>query len=56
MAKRGKPKREHIILACTVCKHRGYITQKNKQNTPDRLTIMKYCAKCRKHTEHKETR
>ena len=54
--KKSKAKREHIILACTVCKSRNYITEKNKQNTPDRLELKKYCPKCRKHTVHKETR
>ncbi len=56
MAKKSKAKRDHIILACTVCKSRNYITEKNKQNTPDRLELKKYCPKCRKHTIHKETR
>ncbi|RKZ25316.1 50S ribosomal protein L33 [bacterium] len=56
MAKKSKSKREHIILACTECKSRNYITQKNKLNTPDRLELKKYCPVCKKHTIHKETR
>ncbi|MCD6125177.1 50S ribosomal protein L33 [bacterium] len=56
MAKKGKSKREIIILECTVCKSRNYVTEKNRQNTPDRLQLKKYCPKCRKHTLHKETR
>lgn len=43
-------------LACEVCKRRNYQTKKNKRNTPDRLTISKYCRWCRTHTSHKETR
>jgi large subunit ribosomal protein L33 len=43
-------------LACEVCKRRNYQTKKNKRNTPDRLTLSKYCRWCRTHTSHKETR
>ena len=49
-------KRDLIILACTTCKMRNYTTRKNKRLHPDRLEHKKYCAKCRKHTTHKETR
>jgi large subunit ribosomal protein L33 len=48
--------RELITLACTVCKRRNYVTQKNKKNDPDRLELRKYCRWCRKHTPHRETR
>ncbi len=48
--------RETITLACTVCKRRNYVTQKNKKNDPDRLELRKYCKWCRKHTPHRETR
>ncbi|MDR5709798.1 MAG: 50S ribosomal protein L33 [Armatimonadota bacterium] len=48
--------REIITLACTVCKRRNYVTQKNKKNDPDRLELRKYCRWCRKHTPHRETR
>lgn len=54
MAKAGA--REIIILACDSCKQRNYSTKKNKQNTPDRLSLRKYCRFCREHTEHKETK
>ena len=29
---------------------------KNKKNSPDRLTMNKYCRFCKKHTPHKETK
>lgn len=45
-----------ITLACADCKERNYTTMKNKRNTPDRLAVKKYCARCRKHVEHKETK
>ncbi len=48
--------REIIVLACTVCKRRNYVTQKNRKNDPDRLELRKYCRWCRKHTPHRETR
>ena len=53
MAKKGEA-RERITLQCTECKSENYRTEKNKRNTTDRLEISKYCAKCQKHTTHKE--
>lgn len=41
-------------LVCTVCGTRGYITSRNKLNTPEKLKPKKYCRTCRKVTEHKE--
>jgi len=43
-------------MACSECKNRNYVTTKNKQKTPDRLEMKKYCKYCRKHTNHKETK
>lgn len=48
--------RVKIVLACTECKQRNYLTKKNKKNDPDRLEMKKYCRFCRKHTVHKETK
>ena len=48
--------REIIDLACTICKQRNYSTMKNKRNTPDKLTLEKYCKFCRAHKSHKETK
>jgi large subunit ribosomal protein L33 len=45
-----------ITLQCTVCKERNYTTVKNKKNDPDRLEVKKFCARCRKHTAHRETK
>jgi large subunit ribosomal protein L33 len=45
-----------ITLACGTCRERNYHTEKNKVNDTDRLTRTKYCRRCRKHTEHRETR
>ncbi|KSU55100.1 50S ribosomal protein L33 [Gordonia sp. SGD-V-85] len=48
--------RPKITLACEVCKHRNYITKKNRRNDPDRLEIKKFCPNCGKHQGHKESR
>ena len=52
----AKGPRENIILECTECKRRNYITSKNKRNNTDRLEIVKYCKFCKKRTTHKETK
>jgi large subunit ribosomal protein L33 len=48
--------RPKITLACQECKHRNYITKKNRRNDPDRLELKKFCPNCRCHTAHRETR
>jgi large subunit ribosomal protein L33 len=48
--------RPTITLACTECKRRNYVTEKNRQNDRDRLELKKYCRWCRTHTLHRETR
>jgi len=53
MAKKGE--RIFIALACSVCKSQNYISEKNKANTPDKLVLRKYCQRCKKVTEHKES-
>ena len=49
-------KRVKITLECTECKQRNYITLKAKVNDRERLEMKKYCARDRRHTNHKETR
>lgn len=56
MAKKKGEARILMTLACQDCKRRNYTSEKNKRNDPDRMTIQKFCAWCRKHTEHRETR
>ena len=41
--------RPKITLACEECKHRNYITRKNRRNDPDRLEIKKFCPNCGMH-------
>jgi large subunit ribosomal protein L33 len=51
-----KAVRTHVTLACTECKERSYLTEKNRRNDPNRLELMKYCPRCRQHRLHRETR
>jgi len=53
MAKKGN--RVMLAMVCQVCKKRNYITSKNKVEMKEKLVLKKYCNRCRKHTEHKET-
>jgi large subunit ribosomal protein L33 len=48
--------RDNIVLQCTTCKNRNYVTTKNKKKTPDRLEAKKFCKHCRSHTDHKESK
>lgn len=48
--------RPKITLACEQCKHRNYITRKNRRNDPDRLGLNKFCPNCKTHRAHRETR
>jgi large subunit ribosomal protein L33 len=45
-----------VTLACTECRERNYLTEKNRQNDSGRLELKKYCKRCQKHTLHRETR
>jgi large subunit ribosomal protein L33 len=45
-----------ISLECTVCKDRNYSTTKNKRKQTDKVLLSKFCRKCRKHTDHKESK
>jgi large subunit ribosomal protein L33 len=48
--------RPKITLACTACRRRNYVTEKNRLSDRDRLELRKYCRWCRTHTLHRETR
>ena len=45
-----------IQLACTECKIRTYTTRKNKKNDPNRIELLKYCPRERRHTLHREAK
>ncbi len=60
MASKKKEARTHVALVCTKCKEEegkikeNYFVSKSKTNTPDPLSLNKYCKTCKKHTIHKE--
>lgn len=43
-----------IKLRCEVCKKGGYFSTRNKKKIKEKLSLKKFCKKCRKHTLHKE--
>ncbi|MEM7118522.1 MAG: 50S ribosomal protein L33 [Chloroflexota bacterium] len=51
-----KAVRTHVTLACTECKERTYLTEKNRRNNPSRMELNKYCPRCRGHRLYRETR
>ncbi len=53
MAK-SKEARGLVTLKCSQCSEENYRISKNKKNTPDRLTLKKYCSRCKMTTEHIE--
>ncbi|MBM3788404.1 MAG: 50S ribosomal protein L33 [Acidobacteria bacterium] len=48
--------REIITLQCTETKLKLYTTTKNKKKTTERLELMKYNPKLKKHTLFRETK
>ncbi len=43
-------------LECTVCHNINYHSHRNKKILKERLQLKKHCTKCKKHTDHKETK
>jgi large subunit ribosomal protein L33 len=54
MAKKSKGGIELVALVCSETGLRNYTTKKNRRNNPEKLELMKYCPKLRKHTLHRE--
>ena len=48
--------RELISLQCEQCKRRNYTSTKNKKTSTEKLALRKFCASCRRHTVHKESK
>jgi large subunit ribosomal protein L33 len=51
-----KGKVQIAVMECPVCRRRNYRTGRNVVNVTTKLTLNKFCAGCRKHTAHKETK
>ena len=47
--------REKVILICSECLARNYVTTVNKENNK-RLELMKFCKNCNKQTLHKASK
>ena len=45
-----------IKLACTNCQKTNYQSTKNKKTIKARLELNKFCAHCKAHQAHKETK
>ncbi|MDX8363093.1 MULTISPECIES: 50S ribosomal protein L33 [Bacillaceae] len=45
-----------IVLACSECGSRNYITMKTDAKTEKRLEINKFCKTCNTHTTHQEAK
>ena len=56
MATGSKKKNAKTILACAECGERNYSTAKSQGQKNERLELQKYCPRCARHTQHKETR
>lgn len=52
----AKSAREKIKLESTAGTGHFYTTTKNKKTTPEKMEIMKYDPKARKHVAYKETK
>ena len=52
----AKGAREKIKLESTAGTGHFYTTSKNKRTTPDKLQLMKFDPKARKHVAYKETK
>lgn len=48
--------RDKAILVCTECFSRNYTITKKKNDVTKRLVLNKYCPRCNKHTEHRESK
>ncbi|MCB9492956.1 MAG: 50S ribosomal protein L33 [Epsilonproteobacteria bacterium] len=45
-----------IHLECEGCGLRNYSKRVTKKRSYGKLTLSKYCGKCRSHSQHKETK
>ncbi|HNY66851.1 MAG TPA: 50S ribosomal protein L33 [Deltaproteobacteria bacterium] len=48
--------RDQITLSCSECKRKNYMSTRNKKKSTEKLELKKYCAFCRTHTLHKESK
>lgn len=46
--------RVKFTYRCSKCKMENYIDKKNKTEHPDKMEVMKFCARCNTRTKHIE--
>lgn len=46
--------RHQVILKCTECGEENYITTRNRKVQLERMEVVKYCPRERKHVLHRE--
>ncbi|MBN1420747.1 MAG: 50S ribosomal protein L33 [Planctomycetes bacterium] len=46
--------REYVSLECSACKERNYRTSKRVKGGTPKLSLKKFCNRCRAHTTHVE--
>ncbi|MDP4008836.1 MAG: 50S ribosomal protein L33 [bacterium] len=53
-----KRKKVFVKLRCATCKDTNYFTRKSKTLTSEgkKLDLKKFCASCRKHVKHAESK
>ena len=56
MAAKGSHVRPKVKMRSPAGTGYTYVTTKNRRNTPDRLSLMKYDPKVRRHVEFREER
>ncbi|MBB3853601.1 50S ribosomal protein L33 [Saccharococcus caldoxylosilyticus] len=48
--------RKKVILACSKCGSRNYVTMKRISHAAERFEANKFCKICNMHTLHRETK
>jgi large subunit ribosomal protein L33 len=48
--------RKKVILACSKCGSRNYVTMKKIDHVTERFETNKFCKICNMHTPHRETK
>jgi large subunit ribosomal protein L33 len=48
--------RVKVVLACSECGGRNYVSSKDKLKHPERVERKKHCPRCNAHTTHREAR
>jgi large subunit ribosomal protein L33 len=47
---------DNLVLECTKCGNRNYVSQRSNIQPIKKLELKKYCRHCKEHTVHKESK